>query len=516
MHVVMIASENGALPGGKVGGIGDVIRDVPQVLARHGHQVTVINPGYQFLSRLPGARLVNTLTVEFAGSLEKVELYEVESNSTPESVRLLLLEHPLFGSGGEHLIYHHDQYEPFATDSRTFALFCHAVCFALVTGAVPKPDVLHLHDWHSAMLLVLRRFNPAFKALQQVRTVFSIHNLSLQGIRPFADNWSSPSAWFPGLKLPRELLVDPRYPDCINLMRAGIRLADRVHVVSPTYAKEVQLPSQPELGIIRGEGLEMDLQEANANKRLFGILNGCEYGSVRIRPVTHKQFLTAATTTLELWADNKFWIKGALFAGLQRLQAWGNRARKPPMVVASVGRLTSQKVKLLMAPLGDGRTALDHLLQQLDHGIMVVLGSGDERYERFLMEAMQRHGNFLFLNGFSEELADVTYRYCDLFLMPSSFEPCGISQMLAMRAGTPCLVHKVGGLADTVEHMVNGFSFHGDDLPQQVVDLLKTFEEVLQIQSSKPAQWQGIRKNASESRFSWDAVIEEYLARLYS
>jgi len=515
MNILMVAAENGALPGGKVGGIGDVIRDVPFALARHGHKVTVLNPGYQFLSRLPSARLLNTLTVEFGGALERLELFTVDMEPAVPGVQLLLLDHPLFGNGGVRSIYHHDKYEPFATDARTFALFCQAACNALVCGAIAKPDILHLHDWHAAMMLVLRQYHPACRPLQAIRTVYTIHNLSLQGIRPFADNWSSLSSWFPGLKYQKNDLVDPRYPDCLNLMRAGIRLADKIHVVSPTYAREVQLPSLPEAGIVRGEGLEMDLVEASERGRLFGILNGCDYVSFRSRPVSHKQFLALAAATLDAWVDEKAWIKGALYKGMQRLQLWGGRSRKPSMVVASVGRLTSQKMKMLAVPMQDGLSVLDHLLQELAHGLMVVLGSGDERYETFLTDVMRRHDNFLFLNGFSEELADTVYRYCDLFLMPSSFEPCGISQMLAMRAGTPCLVHSVGGLADTVSHKENGFVFAGDDLHEQAFNLHVAFKEVLQVQARKAPLWNTIRTKAADTRFSWDDVVKEYAEKLY-
>jgi starch synthase len=515
MHIAMIASENGALPGGKVGGIGDVIRDLPRELAARGHQVTVINPGYQFLSRLPEARLVNTLGVDFASNRERVAIYEVEPPGMQNGVRMLLLDHPMFGSAAEPAIYHHDPHEPFATDARTFALFCHALCHALVTEAVPRPDVLHLHDWHAAMVLVLRKSHPAYRSLQSLRCVFTIHNLSLQGIRPLSGSWSSPATWFPMLLLPRAAVVDPRYPDCINLMRAGIKLAERVHVVSPTYALEIQHPSDADHGLIRGEGLERDLRSASEEGRLRGILNGCEYLSGRTRPVAHRQFVDAASAVLEEWVDDKLWIKGALFKALHRLNGWTSRTRKPPVVVASVGRLTAQKVRLLALPDANGRPALDVMLDQLDNGIMIILGSGDEHYERFLLDVMERHENFLFLNGFSESMADIVYRYCDLFLMPSSFEPCGISQMLAMRAGTPCLVHKVGGLADTVTHMHNGFCFEGEGLQEQVDAMLNAFADALQVRSARLPLWTSISRNAAATRFGWEAVVKEYEEKLY-
>src|SRR5690606_339552 len=150
MHIVMVAAENGTLPGAKVGGIGDVIRDVPHALAKRGHQVTVITPGYQALSELPGAALQQVFTVNFSSAPESVELFLIDTPAEPVSVRHIVLEHPLFAACGAGRIYCHDAFEPFATDASKFALFCLAVCHALATGAVPDADVLHLHDWHAA------------------------------------------------------------------------------------------------------------------------------------------------------------------------------------------------------------------------------------------------------------------------------------------------------------------------------------------------------------------------------
>ena len=146
MHVVMVAAENGALPQAKVGGIGDVIRDVPRALARAGHRVTVLTPGYQSLSQLPDSRLLLTLTVRFGGALETLSLHSVHRPDDPKQVQHLVLEHPLFAACGVGAIYCHDAFEPFATDACKFALFSLAVCHAVSTGALGEVDVLHLHD----------------------------------------------------------------------------------------------------------------------------------------------------------------------------------------------------------------------------------------------------------------------------------------------------------------------------------------------------------------------------------
>jgi starch synthase len=428
----------------------------------------------------------------------------------------MVLEHPLFGACGAGHIYCHDAHEPFATDAGKFALFCHGVCHALMTGAIDAADVLHLHDWHTALVLLLRESHSAYQGLKQLPAVYTIHNLSLQGVRPFTGNWSSLEQWFPTLKYARAGILDPAYPDCINLMRTGINLADRVHVVSPGYAAEILQPSQPAAGLIRGEGLESDLRRVSRAGRLHGILNGCDYSGVKPgRKPTKKQFIAAASAALDGWVHNRTQINSAHFHAQQRLHGWTQRRQKDQCVVGSVGRLTPQKVSLLQVELSPGVFALDALLQQLDKGFMVMLGSGDDNCEHFMNEAMKRHGNFLFLCGYSEDLGELIYQFCDLFLMPSTFEPCGISQMLAMRAGTPPLVHKVGGLADTVQHMVNGFTFEGADRQAQARDLLAVFREALQVQTGKQPVWRTLCRNAAATRFSWEKTVKEYERKLY-
>lgn len=155
------------------------------------------------------------------------------------------------------------------------------------------------------------------------------------------------------------------------------------------------------------------------------------------------------------------------------------------------------------------------MLAHLNDGVFIILGSGEEFYEHFFTAAMVRHDNFLFLQGFSEDLADALYAGGDLFLMPSSFEPCGISQMLAMRAGTPCIVHEVGGLKDTVENGVNGFSFRGDAPREQAQNMLDCIS-VACTSTGKPATWLSLCRNASSARFSWDEAVLQYQDLLYT
>ncbi|HHX82500.1 MAG TPA: glycogen synthase, partial [Pseudomonadaceae bacterium] len=249
--------------------------------------------------------------------------------------------------------------------------------------------------------------------------------------------------------------------------------------------------------------------------RLFGILNGCDYDNTAMRRPSHRQFVLSAMEALDSWAEQPRQESLTLFRALQRLHAWQAVRRKPGMVIGSVGRLSDQKISLLRQPMPDGRPALDHMLGAFDQGVMILLGSGAVEHERFFLEMMARHEHFLFLNGFSEGLAEQLYSYCDLFLMPSTFEPCGISQMLAMRAGNPCLVHAVGGLADTVTHLENGFVFAGAGPSAQAQAMLEGLALAWQIYADDGPRWKGLRHNAGRMRFDWDRVVQAYEQDLY-
>ena len=528
MKVLMVAAENDAIPGGKVGGIGDVVRDIPIALASKGTQVDVVTPGYGAFSALPGSERVGILQVMFWGQRQAVDIFRVPGKKPEKNVTLWVLEHPLFAAGGPGKIYCDDPgNRPFATDASKFALFSVAVAQAIIEGRFAAIDVLHLHDWHAAMVSVLRAFDPTYKALKSIHTVYTIHNLALQGVRPMADDESSLRAWFPYLNYDAQRLNDPRAPHCINPMRAGINLSDKVHAVSPTYAREIQQASDPVQGFFGGEGLHEDLERAAKENRLHGILNGCEYPGPAIKTLSAGELLLQCETQLLYWVGRKPGVESAHFIASRRLahiiSALSSAAsstqglQKQPFLATSVGRITDQKMLLLRQMMSDGETALDHLLNVLgDEGMLVLLGSGDVGLEQFLTEGPSRRTNFIFLKGYSETISLSLYSSGDLFVMPSSFEPCGISQMLAMRAGQPCLVHSVGGLNDTVRDGEDGFAFNGASLQQQAENMIVSFEAAVQLKLEDPAQWQRISSSAAAARFLWSDVADEVVRSLYT
>jgi starch synthase len=520
MHILMIAAENGALRGGKVGGMGDVIRDVPVALSRLGHQVSVICPGYQTLVQDNPCAALGEIKLNFCGCQETVTLYRVTDNKT--QVEHFMLEHPLFSACGAGQIYCNDHYGPFATDAHKFALFCAAVCECLIDKRqfIVMPDVIHLHDWHAALVAVLRQYDTRFQSLKNLHTVYTIHNLSLQGIRPLHSDNSSLFSWFPHLEPDNKLINDPRYPDCVNLMRCGLNLADQVHAVSPGYAREILKPSDPEHGFVGGEGLENDLQRLASLGKLHGILNGCEYPETPSRKTSWSALLRLIDESLVSWVAAREWIPASLFYAQQRVHRWQKSRKALRLRLVSVGRLTDQKVRLLSQDVkisgGCTEPALYRLLRELQDDLFIMLGSGDQHYEQFFANAMRQHSNFLFLQGFSEELADSLYRAGDLFLMPSSFEPCGISQMLAMRGATPCIVHHVGGLKDTVTHGVNGFAFTGSSVQDQSTAMLSTTAEACEFVNTGGTAWKAMRDAATAARFCWSDAVKLYLEKLYT
>ena len=539
----MVAAENDALPNGKVGGIGDVIRDVPNALANEGCCVDVIVPSHGFHHQQANAHLETRVNVNFRGKNQTLSIYKVILGQ--HNVTQWVIDHPLFSAvcasesangQGQHIYIDDGAERPFASDANKFALFGLGVCQFICDHLTDKADVIHLHDWHAAFVAILRTYDASFAKLNQLKCVYSIHNMALQGIRPLKGDESALLTWYPALaeqinsrsSEQGSLLancVDPRYNDCINPARAAINLADAIHVVSPSYAKEVVQASRPEQGFFGGEGLESDLMQAEQQGRLLGILNGCEYAqptkqsskqaSKKASKATSlTDFLQNSQQVVYQWIAKSTHIRSSHYLAVERLKKLKEEAFIGP-IVTSVGRLTDQKM-LIALQSHNGKLVLDALLESLleKGGLMIIVGSGDANIERALTECMVRQPNLLFLNGYSQSQSDDVYQLGDLFLMPSSFEPCGISQMLALRAGQPCLVHAIGGLKDTISHEETGFCFGGNSLAEQTEHLVTTFNAALVVYENK-STWQAMVEQAKASRFEWQTSVKQYLEKLY-
>ena len=201
----------------------------------------------------------------------------------------------------------------------------------------------------------------------------------------------------------------------------------------------------------------------------------------------------------------------------QRTLQWLENDSTPKHIVTSVGRLTDQKMAIALHVMDDGRTALEHMLERLaeDEGVFIFLGSGDADLEARCQAISAANSNCLFLNRYDTNIADALFEFGDVFFMPSSFEPCGISQMVAMRNGQPCLVHAVGGLKDTVVDDVDGFQFIGTSPDEQALNCVSRFDDAITLHADNTVRWQEISKAASERRFTWAASAEQYREFLY-
>lgn len=508
-NFLFVASENDAIQNCKVGGVGDVIRDVPRQISVRGDKVNVVVPSYSRLHQ--NGILKAKLNLHLREVNYVAYLYEVPAKEDHENISHFVIHHPEIEAGNIGGIYHNDPDEPFYTDVVKYIIFCTAVAEAMKQGHFGKLDIVHLHDWHSSLLLFLKDYHPEYKEISQSRFIYCIHNLAIQGIRPFQNSYSSLQNWFPQLEYDTRTLQDPRYEDCFNLMALGIRLADAVHTVSPSYKEDVLLPSLPP-EFIGGEGLEASLKQADKEGRFYGILNGSNYHN--LKEVQKNNLFSHIASTVFKQLQEESDIDNAKFLAHTGGKIVPYLKKRPGFICASVARLTEQKFYFF-------KRSPEALMQILDklaeiNGIYVLLGTGALEYEQLLKAISHKKKNFIFINTQSEDVVNSIYRDSDLYFMPSLFEPCGISQMLAMRHGQPCLVHHTGGLKDTVQHVETGFAFDGKTYDEKVNNMVAGFEEALHIFQNDKKAWKQIRKNAKKMRFTWKKSVDDYYKLLYS
>jgi starch synthase len=514
-HVVMVASENDALIGGKVGGVGDVVRNLPKALARLGWRVTVIIPSYGFLHTSNSSKLLAHVAFPFGGKQTEGEMWHADPKEPVDHVSHLLFEHP--DLKGDPIYFNDPSDSPFMRDATKYALFCSAVGQFLKT--LDQPFTLHLHDWHTGVLLLLRERHPEFTALKKIPTCFTIHNLAIQGTRPMLKHQSSVECWFPELFSHAAWISewkDPRYKEpTFTPMAAGIQYTGKVNTVSPTYAEEILKPNDPRTGFHGGEGLEGILLQAKTKDRLFGILNGCEYPGNRTIPKISSSDLYdhIAEAVASLKKKNVNYEAGDLLERIRRF-----RANPPSIMLTSVTRVVEQKVGLFFERTGNRIFAIDEIMNLLEqrNGVYILLGSGTPDYEQRVMEAEKKHDRLIFIQGYSERLSLELYANGTLFLMPSLFEPCGISQMLAMRDGQPCVVNAVGGLRDTVMSGVNGFTFYGDTMQEKADGFVLAARKAMDMYFQNKALWEKITIEAGKARFTWEQTARQYIELLYA
>jgi starch synthase len=332
-----------------------------------------------------------------------------------------------------------------------------------------RPDILHAHDWHAALACSYLRAHPGAHA----RSVFTIHNLAFQGLFAQDD--------FGLLDLPRRFMQPDglEFHGWLSFMKGGLVHADRLTTVSPTYAREI---TTPEFGC----GVEGVLRTRAAD--LSGILNGVDYG--------HWDPATDAALPARFDAQD-LGGKAVCKAALQR--EFGLDARTDAPLIGIVSRLSEQKgLDLALAALPALRA----------EGVqLAILGSGDAPLERAFADAAAAHPGQVGVHiGYDETLAHRVIAGADLILVPSRFEPCGLTQLYGMRYGTLPLVRRVGGLADTVDD-ASGFIFEAADASSLIEAARRA---VLTLR--EPARWRAMQQTAMARDHSWSAAAARYLA----
>ncbi len=476
MRVVMLSPE--VHPYAKTGGLADVIAALPPALARAGVDVTVCVPGFR--SALRTARPLATGLRVYApvGSrMEPAEIVRVPGAVVPT---VLVRADRYFDR--EH--FYGDAHGDYQDNAERFVVFCRAALEWLRLEAEP-PDVLHVHEWQSALAPAFLRANAdVYPELRGTRSVLTIHNLAYQGRFPAFD-WHL-------------LNLDARYfvPDFlefhgqINYLKGGLVFADAITTVSPRYAAEIETPAF-------GEGLDGVLRARR--DRPHGILNGIDRETWN--PATDPH-LPARYDAHDL--RGKALCKSALQAEL------GLAVRADVPLLGVVSRLAEQKgLDLLGVALPDALRTSDAQL--------VVLGSGDARYERLLAELPGGFpGRVALRVGFDEGLAHRIEAGADVFLMPSRFEPCGLNQLYSLRYGTVPVVHATGGLDDTVVEFDpatgtgTGFKF----APYAAGAFLQALARALSTRRDGTA-WARLVANGMAQDFSWDRAALAY-RRLYA
>lgn len=467
MKVLFASSE--ALPFLASGGLGDVAGSLPQALRKRMVGCRVVMPLYAGISQelRENMRFLTHITVPVAWRRQYCGIFEARA----DGVIYYLLDNEYY--------FKRDGLYGYFDDAERFAFFSRAV-LEIIPHLDFSPDILHCNDWQTALTPVYYSTQYAQRAgYENIKTVFTIHNIQYQGIyggELLQDVFGLSSADFP--------LVN--FDGKINLMKGAIECAHAVTTVSPTYAQEIMDPWF-------SHGLDPILRERSG--KLHGILNGID--TVRYDPATDANiWVNFDADSMEKKAENK--------AALQQEFHLPQQAGTP--IIGVVSRLVTHKGLDLV------QAVLYELLQTTDVQL-VVLGSGEAQYEDFFRRAAQDFPDKVGLRlGFVPDLARKIYAGCDLFLMPSKSEPCGLSQMIALRYGTIPIVRETGGLHDTIRDNGdegNGFTFQS----YNAHDMLDAIRRALGTYA-KQADWSALTARAMACDNSWGKSAREYM-RMY-
>ncbi len=470
MKILFASSE--VVPFIKTGGLADVAGSLPQALAKEGHEVKVILPLYEGVDQEWREQMtfVKCFNVTLAWRQVYCGIFELER----EDVTYWFVDNEYYFKRWQ--IYGHFD------DCERFAYFSRAIIEA--PGQLGwAPDIIHCNDWQTALVPVyLLEEKYRIPQLASTKTVFTIHNIEYQG--RYGDQVLQDVIGLDRSYFNEGMLA---YHRDVNLMKGGIMASSFVTTVSPTYAQELRTP-------FYAHGLDGVINQQSF--KLEGILNGID--TDLYDPAQRGDL--ASTFTVKSLAKGKAACKKAL------QQAVGLQESPDVPVIACVSRLVGHKGFSLV-------TDALHDIMGLDVQ-MVVLGTGDWQYEEAFRRAQGQYpGRFSAQLTYSASLSNMVYAGADLFLMPSVSEPCGLSQMIAMRFGTVPVVRETGGLKDTVtpynkfEGTGRGFTFSNISAG----DMTWVLREAVELYHSNKKAWRGLQKEGMTADFSWSSSAKQYL-----
>lgn len=477
LKICFVASE--IAPLAKTGGLADVAGVLPRHLHALGHDVRVFMPLYSSLSNgvLRDAQPVLTARdVPLSLGTHRYSFTILESRLPGSTVPLYLVHCPEVYDRASIYTAGVDEHLRFLVLQRAALEACQRMTFA--------PDILHCNDWHTALMPMLLKSVYAWDGLfAATRSVLSIHNIGYQGV------FAASTTYDLGGDVSHLVSPETLAGGAFNWLREGVRHADRVTTVSPTYAREICTP-------LGGHGLDVVLR--SRPEGVVGILNGVDYGEWN--PATDR-FLKHHYSPQDLSGKR---------ATKRSLLDWLNLpVSDSTPLMGVVSRMTVQKGFDLLFD------SLPQILETRDMSL-VALGSGEARYENFFVHLQQRFPDrVVFHRGYNEELSHLIEAASDMFLMPSQYEPCGLNQMYSLKYGTAPIVRRTGGLADTVQmwdpstRQGTGIVFNDFDVPA-VQWAIHTALDFFKDQDS----WTQLMLNGMAQDFSWDRQTGEYV-RLY-
>ena len=471
MKILYVSSE--ITPFAKTGGLADVGQALPKAVKALGHDIRTVMPKYLSIAEQNLAlERVTQFTVQMHNGLQGAVLWKTENDSVPT----YFIENEAYFNREE---FYRLGDEDYPDNLERFVFFCKAAleCCKAIDFA---PDVIHCNDWQTAVLPAMLKAtyaayhkDPFFNPIPKL--VYAIHNISYQGRFP-EDQW-------PILSLPRSYYTyDFEFYGQINLTKSAIHLADAITTVSDTYAREIQTTDF-------GFGLQETLQARKED--LYGILNGVDYQ--QWSPDTDSYTYGIHYSADDLSGKRR--IKSKLRAEYQLPDS-----DDLPLIGMTTRFVEQKGIDLI--------TECAEKILQLDTQ-MIVLGSGEPRYHDFFewlrRSYPDRVGIYI---GFNNELAHRIEAGADIFLMPSLFEPCGLNQIYSLKYGTLPIVRLTGGLADTIEDGVNGFTF----FDFTVHYFFDAAQRAIEVYRKHPDRWKQLMITGMGQDFSWEKSAEKYLA----